>query len=100
VRDPAVVHGICEDYRAGATCDRALDDQDRAAGRTIGSPLQVLWAGQGALAAWYDPVEVWRQWADDVTGSAIDSGHFMVEERPAETLAALCAFHGGEGDRS
>jgi haloacetate dehalogenase len=93
VRDPQVVHGICEDYRAGATCDRQLDDEDRAAGRTITSPLQVLWAGRGALAAWYDPVDIWRAWADDVTGSAIDSGHFMVEERPAETLAALRAFH-------
>jgi haloacetate dehalogenase len=93
VRDPEVVHGICEDYRAGATCDRQLDDEDRAAGRTIPSPLQVLWAGRGALAAWYDPVEIWRAWADDVTGSAIDSGHFLAEERPAETLAALRAFH-------
>ncbi|WP_116451645.1 alpha/beta fold hydrolase [Blastococcus litoris] len=96
VRDPAVVHAICEDYRAGATCDRRDDDADRASGRTIGSPVQVLWAGRGALAAWYDPLEVWRRWADDVTGSAIDSGHFMVEERPAETLAALRAFHRDE----
>ena len=53
----------------------------------------MLWAGRGALAAWYDPLAIWRDWADDVTGSAIDSGHFMVEERPAETLAALRAFH-------
>src|SRR4051794_20469139 len=30
---PAVVHAICEDYRAGATCDRRLDHADRAAGR-------------------------------------------------------------------
>jgi haloacetate dehalogenase len=93
LHDPGVVHGICEDYRAGATCDRQLDDQDRAEGRRITSPLQVLWAGRGALAAWYDPLAIWRDWADDVTGSAIDSGHFMVEERPRETLDALCAFH-------
>jgi haloacetate dehalogenase len=94
VRDPGVVHAICEDYRAGATCDRQLDDDDRAAGRTISSPLQVLWAGKGALAAWYDPLEIWRSWADDVTGQAIDSGHFLVEERPADTLAAVLGFHG------
>lgn len=100
VRDPGVVHGICEDYRAGATCDRRLDDEDRADGRTITSPLQVLWAGRGALAAWYDPMEIWRRWADDVTGAAIDSGHFMVEERPTETLAALRAFHGVAPARS
>jgi haloacetate dehalogenase len=91
--DPAVVHAICEDYRAGASCDRRLDDGDRAAGRTIGSPLQVLWGARGALPVWYDPLEVWRPWADDLTGSAVDSGHFLVEEQPEATLAALRAFH-------
>ena len=93
LRDPAVVHAICEDYRAGATCDRRRDDEDRAAGRRITAPLQVLWGATGALPAWYDPLEVWGGWADDVTGSAIDSGHFLVEEQPAATLAALRGFH-------
>jgi haloacetate dehalogenase len=97
LHDPAVVHAMCEDYRAGAGCDRRLDDEDRAAGRTIAAPLQVLWAAKGALAAWYDPLEVWRAWADDVSGAAIDSGHFMVEEQPAATLAALQRFHAAGG---
>ena len=96
IRDPAVVHAMCEDYRAGATCDRDDDEADRAAGRRITSPLQVLWAGRGALAAWYDTLAVWHDWADDVTGEALDSGHFLVEEKPAETLAAILRFHGGE----
>ncbi len=95
LRDPAVVHAVCEDYRAGATCDRDDDDADRAAGRRIACPLQVLWAGRGALAAWYDTLAVWREWADDVTGEALDCGHFLAEERPAETLAAIRRFHGG-----
>ena len=95
VRDPAVVHAMCEDYRAGATCDRELDEADRAAGRRITAPVQVLWAGRGALADWYDPLEVWRGWADDVTGSALDCGHFLAEELPADTLAALLGFHRG-----
>ena len=94
LRDPAVVHAICEDYRAGATCDWRDDEEDRAAGRRISSPLQVLWAGRGALASWYDTLAVWREWADDVTGEALDCGHFMAEERPAETLAAIRRFHG------
>jgi haloacetate dehalogenase len=94
VGNPAVVHAMCEDYRAGATCDRQLDDADRAAGRRIVSPLQVLWAGHGALASWYDTLAVWREWADDVTGQAVDCGHFIAEERPAETLAAIRRFHG------
>jgi haloacetate dehalogenase len=97
LRDPAVVHAMCEDYRAGATCDRDDDEADRAAGRRITCPLQVLWAGRGALASWYDTLAVWREWADDVTGEALDSGHFLVEERPAETLAAILRFHDGNG---
>jgi len=93
VREPAVVHAMCEDYRAGAGCDRELDEADRAAGRRIAAPVQVLWAGRGALANWYDTLAVWRGWADDVTGAALDCGHFLAEEMPAETLAALLAFH-------
>jgi haloacetate dehalogenase len=93
IGNPAVVHAMCEDYRAGATCDRELDDRDRAAARRIRCPVQVLWAGRGALAAWYDTVAIWRDWADDVTGHELDSGHFMAEERPAETLELLRGFH-------
>lgn len=93
-RDPAVIHGICEDYRAGATYDRRLDEHDRAAGRKIACPTQALWSADGALARWYDPLEIWRDWADDVIGQPIDGGHFLPEENPAATLTALRSFHG------
>jgi len=94
LRDPKVIHAICEDYRAGARIDRELDDADKAAGRKIACPVQVLWGGKGALAAWYDTLAIWREWASDVRGHAIDCGHFIPEEKPAETLAALRGFHG------
>ncbi|GAA0222236.1 alpha/beta hydrolase [Cryptosporangium japonicum] len=94
VRNPRVIHAICEDYRAGATCDRAVDDEDRTAGRRIACPVQVLWAAGGAVGAWYDPLAIWRNWADEVTGEAIDSGHFIPEQNPEATLAALRRFHG------
>ncbi|GAA1306405.1 alpha/beta fold hydrolase [Pseudonocardia xinjiangensis] len=93
-RNPAVVHAICEDYRAGATYDRLLDEQDHSAGRRIACPIQVLWGAKGRLGGGYDPLTIWRGWADDVTGDALDSGHFLAEEKPAETLAALRRFHG------
>ena len=93
-RQPSVIHAMCEDYRAGATYDRLADETDRAAGRTIACPVQVLWGARGALAAWYDTLEVWRAWAPDLRGQAIDCGHFLPEEKPAETLAALRGFHG------
>ena len=93
LRDPKVIHAICEDYRAGARFDRALDEQDKAAGRKIACPVQILWGGKGALAAWYDTLAIWGEWAPDVRGQAIDCGHFIPEEKPAETLAALRSFH-------
>jgi haloacetate dehalogenase len=91
-KDPAVVHAMCEDYRAGATYDRLLDEADMAAGRRIAGPVQVLWGAKGAVGAWYDVLDVWRAWADDLRGEAIDCGHFIPEEKPAETVAALRRF--------
>lgn len=92
VKNPSVVHAMCEDYRAGATYDRQLDAQDRAAGRKIACPVQVLWGSKGAVGAWYDALAIWRDWADDVRGQPLECGHFLAEERPAETLAALRSF--------
>ena len=94
LHDQKVVHAICEDYRAGATYDRELDDADRADGNRITCPVQVLWGAKGALPGWYDVLAVWRGWADDVVGRALDCGHFLPEERPAETAEALRSFHG------
>ncbi|MFI5958099.1 alpha/beta fold hydrolase [Cryptosporangium sp. NPDC051539] len=94
VNDPEVVRAICEDYRAGATYDRALDAADRAAGRRIGCPVQVLWGAKGVIGKWYDPLAVWRDWASDLTGEPLNSGHFLPEENPAATTSALRRFHG------
>jgi haloacetate dehalogenase len=91
-RTPEVIHGMCECYRAGAGFDRELDWADKKAGRKITAPLQALWGSKGAVGAWYDPLAVWREWADDVCGQPIDSGHFLPEENPADTLAALRGF--------
>lgn len=91
-RRPEVIHAMCEDYRAGAGYDRLLDEADKAAGRKIACPVQILWGGKGALAAWYDTLEIWREWADDVQGQALDCGHFIPEEKPLETIALLRAF--------
>jgi haloacetate dehalogenase len=91
-KDPAVVHGMCECYRAGAGFDRRLDEADKAAGRKIACPTQVLWGAKGAVGTWYDPLAVWGEWASDLRGQALDCGHFIPEEKPAETLAALRTF--------
>jgi haloacetate dehalogenase len=91
-KNPSVIHAMCEDYRAGAGYDRALDEEDRKSGKQIACPVQVLWGAKGALGAWYDTLEIWRAWAPDVRGQALDCGHFIPEEKPAETLELLRGF--------
>jgi haloacetate dehalogenase len=93
--DPDVVEAICEDYRAGATIDRQLDDADRGR-RTIACPVRALWGGAGGLPIFYeDPLELWRPYAPDVTGRAVDgASHFIPEDAPDEVSAELLAFFG------
>lgn len=93
-RRPATVQAICEDYRAGFGIDSDLDRADRAAGRTITAPLLVLWATYGAIGVWYDPLALWGQWADDVSGRAVDATHFLAEDRPDEVAQLLVDFFG------
>ncbi|WP_169981901.1 alpha/beta fold hydrolase [Microbispora sp. H10836] len=92
--DPRVRHAMCEDYRAGLGVDRAADDADRAAGRRITSPLLVLWGARDDLAELYDHdvLGVWRPWAADLSGHALDTGHHMMEEAPEALTEALLAF--------
>jgi haloacetate dehalogenase len=92
--DPATIHAMCEDYRAGATIDYQLDEADRTA-RRIECPVLVLWSKQGELEAWYDVLAIWRDWANDVSGHAIDAGHYLAEEAPEQTFAALHEFFAG-----
>jgi haloacetate dehalogenase len=91
IRNPGAIHAFCEDYRAGATIDRELDEADRGR-RRIACPVLVLWAGQDEIERWLDVIEVWRQWADDVRGKPIDAGHYLAEEAPEPTFKALRAF--------
>ncbi len=92
IADPARVRAICEDYRAGAGIDRELDEADLAAGRRIDCPLLALWGtdyvGRGASG----PLDLWREIADDVTGVAVEAGHFLAEEAPEPVLAAMLKF--------
>ena len=91
VRDPKTIHAMCEDYRAGATYDFALDEADRGRKR-IECPVLVLWGSKGEVAKWYNVLDIWRDWANDVRGMPIESGHFLAEEAPDATYAALHAF--------
>jgi haloacetate dehalogenase len=86
---PETIHAVCEDYRAGATVDLDHDRADREAGRRITAPTLVLWQAPGGAPPPFDPLAIWRRWADNVEGHGLDCGHFVPEERPEEVAAAL-----------
>jgi haloacetate dehalogenase len=92
-RVPETIHAMCEDYRAGATYDFELDEADRAEGRRIACAVLVLWGARSDLGELIgDPLAIWRGWADDVRGRALDCGHYVAEEAPEETYAELRSF--------
>jgi haloacetate dehalogenase len=96
IHDPDTVHAMMEDYRAGLGVDRENDDADRRAGRRIGCPLLFLWAARDDMEDLYgDPLAIWRDWADDVRGQAIDCGHHIAEDAPVELAGLLASFFAG-----
>jgi haloacetate dehalogenase len=89
LKDPDRVHAICEDYRAGATIDRQLDEADLAAGRKIACPTFFIWASDYLGRRNPDPLRVWKPWCTNIEGAEVDSGHLIAEENPQGLLAVL-----------
>ncbi|MFJ6152404.1 alpha/beta fold hydrolase [Micromonospora profundi] len=93
IHDPATVRAMLEDYRAGLGVDREHEEADRRAGRTVGCPTLFLWSTEDDMEKLYgDPLAVWRQWATDLSGRPIESGHHVAEENPDDLTAALHHF--------
>jgi len=89
-KDPRTIHATCEDYRAAATIDLVHDRKDLK--RKITMPLLALWGKHGVIEALFDCLADWREVAADVRGRALNCGHFIPEEKPAELLAELRRF--------
>ena len=94
-RNPATVHAMCEDYRATATVDLAMDTEDFASGRKINCPALILWGATGSVGRHQRPAEIWPRYAPNIVGAkALPCGHYLSEEAPEETYAELRAFFG------
>jgi len=88
--DPANIHGMCEDYRAGASIDLEHDKADLS--KKIACPLLVLWAKPGAMDNLYDVLSIWKERGVNVTGKGMPGGHNMQEGAPEPVLAELQTF--------
>ncbi|HTO78422.1 MAG TPA: alpha/beta hydrolase [Methylocystis sp.] len=89
--EPLRIHAFCEDFRAGEGLDKEALLADKAAGKKLIMPTLILWS---AIHFPENPslLEVWRDWAENVSGEPVDCGHYLAEEAPEAVLAALEAF--------
>ena len=88
--NPETIRASCEDYRAAASIDLEHDEADR--GRKLDCPLLALWGAKALMGRTRDVLNTWREYAVDANGGALPCGHYLPEERPEETLAALLPF--------
>ncbi|MEV0065578.1 alpha/beta hydrolase [Amycolatopsis sp. NPDC050768] len=91
---PGALRAGFDDYRASFPDDATLDDADFAAGKRLTQPLLAMW-GQAGLLGKLPTLDIWRDYADNVTGVGLDNcGHFLPEEQPEVVVSHLREFLG------
>jgi haloacetate dehalogenase len=92
-KNPATLRAMCEDYRATFTVDLDMDTKDFQQGRKVACPMLLLWGATGGVSRNHKPEEIWARYAANIAGAkALPCGHYLSEEAPDETSAALRAF--------
>ncbi len=87
------VHAMCEDYRAAATIDLEEARKDKEEGRKIKCPIRVLWGKSGVIEKKFDCLRLWRDVSEgEVSGEAVDSGHYIPEQVPDVLLEHIKEF--------
>ncbi|OXM74180.1 alpha/beta hydrolase [Amycolatopsis thermalba] len=87
---PGALRAGFDDYRASFPDDAEHDDAD--AGRKLTMPVLALW-GQTGLLGTLPTLDIWRDYAENVTGEGLpECGHFLAEEQPEAVLAHLKRF--------
>jgi len=84
---PENIHGMCEDYRAGASIDLKHDEADL--NRKIACPLLVLWSERGPIGRLFDVQKIWTERGTRVTGKGLQGGHYLQEDLPDQVLAEV-----------
>jgi len=88
--DPANIHALCEDYRAGASIDLKHDEADLH--KRIAAPLLTLWGEKSPMGRIYDVLAIWRERGTKVTGKGLPGGHNLQEDVPDQVLAEVRTF--------
>jgi haloacetate dehalogenase len=91
--DPANIHAMCEDYRAGASIDLQHDEADLA--KKVQCPLLTLWGLKGPMGRIFDVLAIWKTKGANVAGRGLGGGHNLQEDVPEEVLAEVRPFLNG-----
>lgn len=93
LHNPTVIHGMCEDYRAGLGIDRDHDEADRTAGRLVSCPTLLLESAHDDLDIHGDPAAIWTSWlAGPFHHQTIECGHHQAEEAPGPVAEAILGY--------
>ena len=85
------VYGSCSDYRACATSGFEMDKADRD--RKVEHPVLILWGGKSHTGnVFEDLMPIWKNYATDVTGEALESGHYIPHQAPEPMLRWFKTF--------
>ena len=85
------IHASCEDYRASATIDLEHDKKDK--NKKLNIPIQILWGKKGVIGKQFNSIKIWQKYSKKkVFGIGINSGHFIPEQKPKDTIKQLKNF--------
>ncbi|MDE1891746.1 MAG: alpha/beta hydrolase [Betaproteobacteria bacterium] len=93
INNPAIVHAMCEDYRAAASIDLVHDQINLDENVKLTQPLRVLWGSKGIIETCFNPIADWKHFSHaEVDGRALHCGHYIPEEKPTEVVAEILSF--------
>jgi pimeloyl-ACP methyl ester carboxylesterase len=96
MKDESVIRATCDDYRAGAEEDIQLQEEDQKEGRKIDIDALAIYSSH-YFGSKYDIGKEWEDWVGkgklEALGIGDGAGHFVAEEAPEKTAAAIVDFY-------
>lgn len=89
-RQKDTIYGSCADYRAAASIDFSMDEQD--IGKQVNIPAFVLWGANGVMGKLFNMQDAWSKIYPNLLTESISGGHFFVDQYPEETANRLLQF--------